>query len=209
MAVTAGSNVVLGQGGSVIYAPPGFYYQAGPTERVINAAQDQQIIQANDLGDEITLLGGASAAFGGVGDDILIAGAGAQELKGGAGNDVLVGGDGADLLYGGPGDDTIIAGQGAQTIDGGDGYDTLVVPGLARQYDLASTGPNFTRYVITDSGELAAGLQFSGPDTNDGIINVEAIQFLDGTVQAGNRGDGPGWRHAGLQRERRAQSDAV
>ena len=167
MAVTAGSNIVLGPGSSVIYAPPGFYYQAGPTERVINATQDHQVIQANDLGDEITLLGGASAAFGGTGDDILIAGPGAQELKGGAGNDVLVGGDGPDVLFGGPGDDTIIAGQGAQTIDGGDGYDTLVMPGLVRQYQLASTGPNFIRYVITESGGLAAGLQFSGPNTND------------------------------------------
>ncbi len=136
MAATVGPNIVLGPGGNVIYAPPGFSYQAGPTERVIHATQDNQVIQANDLGDEVTLLGGPSAAFGGAGNDTLIAGAGAQILKGGAENDILVGGDGPQDLFGGSGDDTIIVGRGAQSIDGGDGYDTLVTPGLARQYTL-------------------------------------------------------------------------
>lgn len=182
MATMVGSNIVLGPGGSVIYAPPGFSYQAGPTERVIQATQDNQVIQANDLGDEITLLGGASAAFGGAGNDTLIAGAGAQILKGGAGNDILVGGDGPQTLFGGAGDDTIILGRGAENVDGGDGYDTLVMPGLTRQYTI---NPSFMQLVATESGG-GIRLSFSGPDTNDGIINVEAIQFLDGTVQVGS-----------------------
>lgn len=186
MAAAAGSNIVLGPDGSVVYAPAGFYYQAGPTERVIRATQDDQVIRANDLGDEITLLNGPSEAFGGAGNDILTAGTGAQTLQGGAGNDLLVGGDGAETLSGGPGDDTIIVGTGAQSIDGGDGYDTASPQGLAQQYTLEAIPSNFIRYVISDSVALAATLQLSGPETNDGLVNVEAVQFLDGTIQVGS-----------------------
>ena len=85
-------------------------------------------------------------------------------------------------LFGGPGTDTIIVGRGAQSIDGGDGYDTLVMPGLARQYTL---NPSFLQLVATESGG-GIGLSLSGPDSNFGIINIEAIQFLDGTMQVGS-----------------------
>src|SRR5690606_26003418 len=51
--------------------------------------------------------------IGGAGNDNLLGGEGADRIEGGAGNDVLIGGAGNDLLIGGSGDDVLTGGLGA------------------------------------------------------------------------------------------------
>jgi Ca2+-binding RTX toxin-like protein len=74
-------------------------------------------------------------AFGGLGNDLLIAGSagntlvgddGNDTLIGAGGNDVLIGGAGNDILAGQAGDDTLIGGAGTDIVFGGAGTDTQV-----------------------------------------------------------------------------------
>ncbi len=61
------------------------------------------------------------SAWGGSGDDYMIAGATAVRFTGGWGNDTLVGGDGDDQLSGGRGNDLLLGRGGSDTIIFGDG----------------------------------------------------------------------------------------
>jgi len=72
-------------------------------------------------------------AFGGFGNDLLIAGSagntligddGNDTLIGGAGDDTLIGAVGNDILAGQAGDDTLIGGAGTDIVFGGAGTDT-------------------------------------------------------------------------------------
>ena len=89
-------------------------------------------------------------------------------IVGNSGNNVLAGLSGNDYLNGGYGDDRLIGGPGTNMIDGGDGFDTASFAGAESSYR------------ITDLG--GAGLQISGPDDIDHVINVERLSFLDGSV---------------------------
>ena len=57
--------------------------------------------------------------------DILIGGAGDDEISGGGGNDIIEGGSHRDILEGGAGRDVVLGGSGADVIGGGGGRDTL------------------------------------------------------------------------------------
>jgi Ca2+-binding RTX toxin-like protein len=74
------------------------------------------------FGDDVLDMGGVDFSLdvflsGGPGEDVLIAGDGADILKGGAGDDILIGRTAADTLFGGPGDNVLLFG----TIGEGDG----------------------------------------------------------------------------------------
>ena len=73
-------------------------------------------------------------------------------------DDTLEGGIGDDGLSGIGGDDVLDGGLGDDLIDGGEGFDVLRLPHLASQY-------NFANGVL------------SGPQGNDTLISVEAVQF--------------------------------
>jgi Ca2+-binding RTX toxin-like protein len=62
---------------------------------------------------------------GGIGDDRIVSGGGADLADGGAGNDTLVGGRGEDLLSGGAGRDKLNGGSSADGLFGGGGPDKL------------------------------------------------------------------------------------
>ncbi|WP_225766296.1 calcium-binding protein [Inquilinus sp. Marseille-Q2685] len=66
----------------------------------------------------------AAQLLGGLGNDVLIGGSGADSLFGQDGNDTLQGGSGGDQLFGGAGNDLVIGGRDADRIALGDGNDT-------------------------------------------------------------------------------------
>ena len=101
----------------------------GGTATVANTAQIQVFGQGGN--DTITLdeANGALPAallFGGVGNDVLTGGSGADQLFGGAGNDTLLGKGGNDLLFGGAGNDTLIGGDGDDQVFGEAGNDRMI-----------------------------------------------------------------------------------
>ncbi len=126
--------------------------------------------------------------FLGAGNDVYAGAGGALVggLHGGLGDDVLTAGAGADVIYGDQGDDRITGGAGNDTADGGTGFDVFVV-----------TGPSANYAVTRLSGGVVGIRDMKGGDGYDLITNVEAIQFADkrilmdgaSKVVAGGAGD--------------------
>lgn len=133
---------------------------------------------------------GLARAFGGAGDDDLIAdprgvlvadgGIGADRLIGAAGADVLNGGDDADHIEGGGGGDTISGGGGGDTISGDDGDDEIL-PGRGPDQVLAGAGDD--RVVLSTCGALDAKVLEGGP----GIDTLVVPATLAAIERAGTR----------------------
>ena len=108
-------------------------------------------------------------AYGGDGNDVLIANAKGSVLHAMAGTDTLTGGAGNDQLDGGAGNDKL---------DGGAGIDTAVYHGAAANYTITKTATGFT---IADK---------TGDDGTDQVTNVQRLQFADKAVAFDIGGDG-------------------
>lgn len=102
-------------------------------------------------------LGDGLVAYGGLGDDRMLANLSAATLYGGGGNDSLQGGLHDSLLFGGDGDDTISGGGGNDVLRGGAGND----------YFVPSRGDDF---YFLDAGDI---LDF-GSSGDRGIDTVQA-----------------------------------
>ncbi len=68
----------------------------------------------------------AAGLFGGVGNDTLVGGSGADQLFGQAGNDTLLGKGGFDLLFGGADNDTLTGGDADDQVFGESGNDRMI-----------------------------------------------------------------------------------
>lgn len=123
---------------------------------------------------------GESTAFGGDGDDTLLAGtnlstvrfdggSGNDTLTGWTGTDVLAGGSGRDTLNGHQGDDTLTGGLGEDFVDGGAGYDIVVMGGPAGEARIIEDTFNDTWTVRSSDG-------------NDFLRSVDEIRFDDRTI---------------------------
>ena len=97
-------------------------------------------------------------AYGGDGNDVLIANAKGSVLHAMAGSDTLTGGAGNDKLDGGAGNDKL---------DGGAGINTAVYHGAAANYTVTKTAGGFS---IADK---------TGVDGTDQVTNVQRLQFAD------------------------------
>ncbi|HEX8381309.1 MAG TPA: Ig-like domain-containing protein, partial [Allosphingosinicella sp.] len=97
-----------------------------------------------------------------------------DSIFGDNGNDIINGGAGDDHIDGGNGSDLLSGGAGNDVIDGGNGQDTLLLAGNRADYRIME---GFRGTVIVR--DLRAG----SPDGSDRIINVERIQFADGTFK--------------------------
>ena len=116
---------------------------------------------------------GDDILYGGTENDVVIGDSGKDSLYGGQGDDDLLGGDHDDFISGQLGDDRLVGSVGNDTLDGGDGYDTASV---------AVPDNFFSNFTITKNADgsvtLTDNVSSEGTDT---LIDVEAIQFLDGT----------------------------
>ncbi|MFZ6658774.1 S8 family serine peptidase [Undibacterium sp. TJN19] len=100
-------------------------------------------------------------AYGGGGDDVLIA-----NPKG----SLLYGMDGYDTLVGGIGNDTLVGGAGNDSIDGGAGFDTALYGNARSNYTITRNASGFT---VKDA---------SGANGTDSLSNVERLNFSDASV---------------------------
>ncbi|MBX3503322.1 MAG: M10 family metallopeptidase C-terminal domain-containing protein [Alphaproteobacteria bacterium] len=147
---------------------PGQHYAAG---NVYNA-----LLYNGDARSYIENAIGGAGADTIVGNDIantLLGGGGADQLFGGLGNDRLEGEGGNDTLFGGLGDDILVGGPGNDFIDGGEGFDVAVYSGLRAQYAITS---------LSDGSRQVLDLRAGAPDGLDILLNVEFLQFADGTM---------------------------
>lgn len=137
------SVVPLEVGGSVCVNPPENLNELVCRAAVIDAFQvnsgpgDDEVRVARKVTAPVTM-------FGGIGNDLLVAGSGDDYcpktattkcgLFGGPGDDLIVarkgddylyGGEGRDRLFGGPGDDLLLGGPGRDVLRGGPGKDRV------------------------------------------------------------------------------------
>ncbi len=101
----------------------------GGTPTVANTALIQVFGQA---GNDVITINEANGAlprallFGGIGNDTLTGGSGADQLFGQDGNDTLLGKGGNDFLFGGNGNDTLTGGDGDDQVFGEAGNDRMI-----------------------------------------------------------------------------------
>lgn len=88
-----------------------------------NGAEEMVLAGAGD--DEISTFEGADTVFGDTGNDSIRSGDGADLALGGEGNDLLLNTGGADTLSGGAGDDTLVSSGSGSVLDGGAGRDAI------------------------------------------------------------------------------------
>ena len=114
-------------------------------------------------GAKLTIAAGTTIlnAYGGDGNDVLVANAKGSVLHGMAGNDTLTGGAGNDVLDGGAGNDKI---------DGGAGANTALFHGAEANYTITKTATGFT---VADK---------TGLDGTDQLTGVQRLQFADTAV---------------------------
>ncbi len=104
----------------------------------------------------------------------LIGGSLGDALMGGLAGDTLAGGNGNDTLTGGGGDDTLTGGVGDDMLDGGAGTaDIAVFSGNFSDYTFSTFAAD-SSWTITDKR--------AGQDGADKILNIEKLQFADGSV---------------------------
>lgn len=134
----------------------------------------------------------------GAGDDDLDGGAGDDKLYGGAGNDILTNSSGYDRLDGGEGDDRIVLVGTGGAVTGGAGFDRLSVDLSVMDEAVRFNGVN-GHAVIGSGAELADHIYFSDVERlelktgsgNDHVLGTAG----DDTISTGAGADviGPGW----------------
>ncbi len=123
----SGSSVVVGSGGASITLPITEELAAGVDRVLIAAGSGNDTVTIGNL----NLVGALVLSVNGEdGNDILnasgaLTGSVLMLLDGGLGNDIITGGNGADSLVGGEGADVLNGGAGNDSADGGNGSDTM------------------------------------------------------------------------------------
>ncbi len=110
-----------------------------------------------------------------VGDDssqYLVLGEGDDELHGGGGDDTVGSEGGDDLLFGEDGNDILFGGEGVDILHGGADTDVVTYDGSMSEYDIQQLNGVITVTLKDDTSD------------SDTLINVESIEFADGTFFA-------------------------
>jgi len=176
----AGSNVVLGDRGALLYDASG----------VLRSVRTDDTISATGGNDSITLGSGDNLAFGGVGNDTIKAGDGSNTVLGDngtvtyvttgpvwvknitstettlGGDDVITAGSGANTILGGFGNDNVVAGNGINVVIGDNG---------AIRYSAAGTLQSITSTALDLGGAdtVTAGI---GDNTIVGGFGADTIR---------------------------------
>jgi Ca2+-binding RTX toxin-like protein len=100
-------------------------------------------------------------------------------MRGGDGADSLDARVGNDDLYGNGGNDLLTGGSGNDYIHGGAGTDTAVYSGNASSYS----------WSVNPAGDWRVfDLRGGAPEGADYLVQMEVLQFADGTVNLANGG---------------------
>jgi Ca2+-binding RTX toxin-like protein len=142
--------------------------------------------------DNDVLVGGSGAdhLLGDGGNDALDGGAGDDIMLGGAGNDALDGGSGTDLLQGGAGDDILAGGAGGDTFvfTGGGGND--VVLDFKPSQDLLQISKGINGTDIATADDLTGRVQQVGDNTVIDLGHGDTITLVN--VDAEDVNSNPG-----------------
>ena len=142
---------------------------------------DSDVLSGGEGNDSLTAFpDGATAIYGGAGDDALTVGVGTKftaYLDGGDGNDSVLAGDGADTILGGDGNDSINAGEGTNAISGGLGDDTITG---GNGTDTVQYSGNMADYTITQDIDH---LIVTGAEGTDLLYLINLITFADQTYE--------------------------
>ena len=114
-----------------------------------------------------------SAANGTAGNDIILGGAGIDNINASDGNDTVYGGAGADVLLGGRGNDQFRDTGGGDQVDGGEGADTARLAGLRSGYSISTVNG------VTTLTDIDASNGSIGTAT---LRNLETLAFDDQSV---------------------------
>jgi Ca2+-binding RTX toxin-like protein len=115
---------------------------AGSDRVTVNMLAGDDVVDATGLAANALLL----TANGGVGDDVILGGAGNDTLNGNEGDDVIIGGPGQDIIDGGSGGNVVI-----QLVASGDKAKSATTAGKAWLSKHAKTVNG--KVVLTNSGE--------------------------------------------------------
>jgi Ca2+-binding RTX toxin-like protein len=167
----AGNNVAISRNAAgTILVNGGAVSVPGGTPTVANTSLIQVFCQAGN--DAITLNEASGALpranlFGGIGNDTLTGGSGADMLFGQADHDTLLGKGGVDFLFGGAGNDVLTGGDGDDQVFGESGNDRMIWnPG--DDSDLFEGGADF------DTAEVNGG---NGDETFTATANGARVRF--------------------------------
>ncbi len=127
-----------------------------------------QTVDGGDGSDTLHISGGNPLPAGVVLIDVE-----SVSFNGSDGNDSLVGSQVNDTITANSGIDVMEGGVGDDTLHGGDGDDTAVFSGSRSDYVITAGTGSLT---VTDG---------SGTDGQDLVIDVEILQFADGTIDLG------------------------
>jgi Ca2+-binding RTX toxin-like protein len=127
-----------------------------------------------DLGNDLVVAGtGADLLYGGEGNDSITADAGADTIQGNQGNDSINAGSGGDVIYAGQGDDTVVGGADNDVLVGDKGNDRLVSDGGT---DTLTGGEGNDTFVFSGSS-AASGIVVS--DFQAGLDKIDLTAFAN------------------------------
>lgn len=161
-------------------------YRLDPDQQyLIEASALGERVQGTVFDDVVRAGAGADNAAGSIGDDSILGQAGDDTLTGEAGADTLAGGLGADVLEGLGGNDVIRGGVGGDILEGGRGRD-LLAGGVGNDSlaggvsdDTLAGGPGRDTLL---GGEGADNFQFDAPlDTAANFDSVGDFRVADDT----------------------------
>lgn len=152
--ITAGTitglTVTLVNGGPIVLSATGLSVLATEFSAFLGSGNStglfNLLLPGNDLiiagkgADRLVGFAGNDTLNGGGGDDVLLGEGRQDRLNGGGGNDRLEGGDGNDRLDGAAGADTLLGGAGRDVLIGGSGKDVLAGGGGADTFVFRKTG---------------------------------------------------------------------
>lgn len=151
-----------------------------------------------DMGDANDIYDGragrqSGGVFGDAGDDILMAGAGANRLEGGDGSDVLSGGGGMDTLVGGAGADRFHVGAGADVIEdfSAAAGDRIHVGGYAGWQSVVQQGADVLVTFGGANSVLLRNMQAAAVTTGLFVFNAAAPATPTGRIPGAATPDSP------------------
>ena len=150
-----------------------------------------ELVMTGAGNDDLTGTAAAQQFFGGAGDDVIDGAGGDDGLHGEAGEDTLRGGSGLDTLYGGTDADAIDGGADADAIDAGSGDDE-VTGGAGVDRVFGEAGADVLRVrdgEVDETVNCGDGVDRAVADATDPAAACETVE-RPGASDGGNGGGG-------------------